>query len=139
MNNVFLIGRLTKKPELRTTSTGANTTSFVLAVNDGKDKEGNPITYFISCVAWNKTAENMCKYLNKGDELSIQGKLKPRTYDAQDGTKRYVTEVLCYQVHFLSSTGKKQETKEELPQPEEDDPFKGFDGEVVVSDEDLPF
>lgn len=141
MNNVFLIGRLTRNPELRTTASGKSTTTFTIAVNDGKNADGEPITDFISCVAWNKTADNICKYLKKGNEVSIQGKIKTRTYDAEDGTKRYVTEVLCYSAYFLSGTGKKEETKEETPQPtpQEEDSFNGFSGEVTLSDEDLPF
>lgn len=92
--NVTLIGRLTKDPNFRTTDGGHNLATFTVAVNrDYKDNTGNRSTDFIPVITWNKTAEYCGKYLKKGYKVSIVGRFETRTYDAKDGTKRYVTEV----------------------------------------------
>ena len=104
MNNVCLVGRLTRDPELRTTSSGLATTSFSLAVDSGRrDETGKSNADFINCVAWRNQAENLCKYCGKGSMISVQGRISSRSYDAQDGSKRYVTEVVANNITFLSS------------------------------------
>ena len=96
MNNVCLVGRLTRDPELRTTSGGLATTTFSLAVDSGRrDETGRSSADFITCVAWRNQAENLCKYCGKGSMISVQGRITSRSYDAQDGSKRYVTEVVA--------------------------------------------
>ena len=117
INNVVLTGRLTKDVELRATPSGANVCSFSLAVEDFNGKEN--IAYFIECVAWNKTAEFISKYCSKGSMVGVVGKLTTRIYDRKDGTKAYVTEVVCNQVQPLQS--KKVEEKEHPK--EQDDNF----------------
>ncbi len=107
MNKVILIGRLTRDPEVRTTTTGKTVTSFTLAVDrrfvrrDGND--GQPTADFIPIVTWNKLAEICGNHLTKGRRISVEGRIQVRTYDAQDGTKRYVTEVIADDVEFLDS------------------------------------
>lgn len=153
MNKVILIGRLTKDPELKTTSNGLSTVTFSLAVqrpftNQNGEREAD----FINCVAWRKQAENIAKYCNKGSQVAAEGRISTRTYDAQDGTKRYVTEVVCDNVTFLgvkgsSNTGNAGYEPDPIPQNANaiqstdvtEDPFKDFGEEVVLTDDDLPF
>ena len=101
INRVLLVGRLTKEPELRTTSSGAKVCQYTLAVNRTRKAEGQPDADFINCVAWNKTAELMNQYLSKGALIGIEGRIQTRSYDNQQGQKVYVTEVFCDSVAFL--------------------------------------
>ena len=103
INNVILVGRLTKDIEIRQTTSGSKTTSFTLAVNRTSKKEGQPDADFINCVAWNKTAELMAQYLRKGSLIGIEGRIQTRSYDNQQGQKVYVTEVVANSVQFLDS------------------------------------
>lgn len=97
VNQVFLIGRLTRDVELRSTPTGKNVASFTLAV----DRQGEGAD-FIDCTAWDKTAELVSQYLVKGSKVHVQGRLNHRTWE-QDGQKRSKVEVVAYDVTFLDS------------------------------------
>ena len=99
MNIVILSGRLTKDPDIRYTNSKKAVASFSLAVDDGKDKDGNRKTQFLNCVAWEKTAELLDQYFKKGDGLTVNGKLTSRAYE-KDGRKQYVTEVLVSGTEF---------------------------------------
>ena len=102
MNKVFLIGRLTRDPELRYTSSNIAAATFTVAVNRNfTNQNGERDADFINVIAWRKTAENIKNYLSKGSQIAIDGRIQTRSYDAQDGTKRYVTEVLADNVQFL--------------------------------------
>ena len=103
MNKVILIGRLVKDPEIRYTQSGKGVASFVLAVDRRSSKEGQQTADFIPIVAWNKLAEIVGDNLTKGRRISVEGRMQVRNYDAQDGTKRYVTEVIADEVEFLDS------------------------------------
>ena len=103
MNKVILIGRLVKDPEMRYTQSGKGVCSFVLAVDRRFSKEGQQTADFIPIVAWNKLAEIVGDNLTKGRRISVEGRMQVRSYDAQDGTKRYVTEVIADEVEFLDS------------------------------------
>lgn len=103
MNKVILIGRLVKDPEIRYTQSGKGVASFVLAVDRRFSKEGQQTADFIPIVAWNKLAEIVGDNLTKGRRISVEGRMQVRNYDAQDGTKRYVTEVIADEVEFLDS------------------------------------
>ena len=104
MNKVFLIGRLTKNPELRYTSSNIACSTFTLAVNrDFTNQNGEREADFINIQAWKKLAENCSKYLTKGSQVAIDGRIQTRSYDGQDGQKRYVTEVVADNVQFLGS------------------------------------
>lgn len=150
MNNVCLVGRLTRDPELRTTNTGISTSTFSLAVDGRPSANGEPHTDFINIVVWRNQAENVCKYCTKGSMIAVIGRITTRSYDAQDGTKRYVTEVVADNVRFLSSKGNSADNSvnynmnnagesSSTPANLEEDPFKDFGSEVVLSDDDLPF
>ena len=106
MNFVILTGRFVKDPEIRYTSKNTATASFALAVDDGKDKDGNRKTLFINCVAWSKTAELIDQYFVKGDPITVTGKVNPRFYE-KDGQKRYITEIVVNGIEW--QMGKKQQ------------------------------
>ena len=152
MNSVVLIGRLVADPELKTTQSGLEVTSFRIAVDRNYVKNGEDRkTDFIDVVAWRKTAAFICHYFSKGKPIVIKGSLQQRSYDAKDGTKRYVTEVLAENVEFVpasknNNTGasyaqpsnvevekKPEEIMQELNSMVEDGANK------PPQDEDLPF
>ena len=106
MNQVVLIGRLTRDPELRRTQNGNPVVSFTIAVDNRHKEDGAD---FIACVAWNRTAELIKQYVKKGHRVAVSGRLATRTYESK-GVKHYVTEVIAADVEFLE---KKEATKEE--------------------------
>ena len=152
MNNVELIGRLTTDPELRYTQDEKAYVRQTIAVNRGISKEdkeaGKQSADFISCIFWNQTAENLAKYMKKGSQIAVAGKLRTGKYEAQDGTTRYTTDVRVIELIFLDS-----KPKDTRPEPEydgyespkaeqrriENDPFADFGESVEISDNDLPF
>ena len=156
MNKIILVGRLTKDPEVRSTSAGFQTANFTVAVNRNfKNKDGNYDADFLPCVAFRSTAEFVGKHFKKGSLIGVEGSVQTRSYDAQDGTKRYVTEVVVDNVEFV---GGKNESSSNAPSneyvdapsvdpidemPEYDipnqDPYENYDKEVSLSDNDLPF
>ena len=125
LNKVLLIGRLGKDAELKYTPNGQAVCTFSLATNyDYKDKEGKMVdhTDWHRIVAWRKLAEICGQYLKKGSLVYIEGKLKTRSYDDKDGTKKYVTEIVADTMNMLGD--KKAEQSEEHPAPAQDDmPF----------------
>lgn len=140
-NKVILIGRLTKDPESRKTTNGYINTTFTLAVNRNyKTKEGEQEADYIGCSSWNKVADTISKYCTKGMLVAVEGRIQIRSYDAQDGSKRYVTEVLVENIHFLAKSEPKAGDKEQdIVKTNESDPFADFGNEIAISDEDLPF
>lgn len=110
MNNISLIGRLTKEPELKSTSNGNKVISFCLAV-DRRTKE--KATDWIDCVAWNKTAEIIAQYCHKGKMLSVTGSLQTRTWEGNDGNKHKVTEVNVMSIDLLGGSDKADKPSEE--------------------------
>lgn len=106
INNVTLVGRLTKDIEIRKTNSGKSNTSFNLAVNRRFKQEGQPDADFINCVAWNSVADALSKYTSKGSLIGITGRIQTRSYES-NGKKVYVTEVIVNEVTFLEP--KKQE------------------------------
>lgn len=128
MNKVILIGRLTKDPETRYTQSGLQVTTFTLAVDRrfAKKDSGQPKADFIPIVAWRKLAEICANNLSKGRRVGVYGQMQVRTYDAKDGSKRYITEVLADEVEFLD---KKAGGSQQAAQ----------DGMQDVDDEVIPF
>ncbi len=102
VNKVLLIGNLGKDPELKYTANGTPVCNFSLAVSDYKDK-----TEWFNIVCFNKQAETAGQYLEKGKSIFIEGRLQTRNYEAKDGTKRYVTEVVVNNFTFLGSKGER--------------------------------
>lgn len=108
MNNINLIGRLTKQPELRTTESQKNVCDFTIAVNRiGTDKAD-----FINCVVWNAQAENLCKYQTKGSLIGVNGALRIDTYEVE-GQNRYKTYVLANNIEYLSSKSSEEVNNDE--------------------------
>lgn len=105
MNKVILIGRLARDPELRTTPSNLSVATFSIAVSRPFSPQGGgqPETDFINCVVWRRQAENLARYCQKGSQIAIEGRIQSRSYNAQDGSKRYVTEVMCDNITFLGS------------------------------------
>ncbi len=102
MNKVVLIGRLTKDPELKfTPGSGTAVATFTLAVDRRFSKDGQREADFIPIVVWGKQAESTANYMSKGKLMGVSGRIQTRSYDAKDGTKRYVTEVVAEEVQFL--------------------------------------
>ena len=102
MNKVTLIGRLTKDPELKyTAGAGTSVTTLTLAVDRRFTKDGQKEADFIPVVIWGKQAESTAPYVSKGKLVGVAGRIPTRSYDAKDGTKRYVTEVIAEEVQFL--------------------------------------
>ena len=111
MNKVILIGRLTKDPELKKTNSGLSYVQFNLAVNRNyTNKSGEKQADFINCVAWRVQADNLVKYIKKGGLIGIEGEIQTRTYDDKNGTKKYITEVLCNSIEFLESKSQQSKT-----------------------------
>lgn len=107
MNQIILIGRLTKDPELKYTSSGIAVCSFTLAVNRPFAKEGDQTADFITIQTWRKLAENCAKYLSKGRQVGVNGRLQIRAYDGNDGSRHWMTEVVAENVEFLSDGQKR--------------------------------
>lgn len=154
MNKVILIGRLTKDPELRYTSTDIPVVQFVLAVNRAFSRNGERQADFINCVAWRNLADNLAKYMKKGSQICVEGQIQVRNFEDNGGVKRYVTEVICDNIHFLESKGSRSESgysgyndidQYDIPQSKpkqefaDEDPFKDIQNAFGVSSDDLPF
>jgi len=126
LNRVILIGRLTKEPELRYTPSGVAVASFTLAVNRTRaNAQGERETDFIPVVVWQKLAENCANYIGKGSLVAVDGRIQVRTYEAKDGQRRWVTEVIAENVRFLDKKEKSgiEQLGEEVPFNEDDVPF----------------
>lgn len=106
MNRVILVGRITRDPELRTSPNSVSFSAFTIAVNRlAPSSTGEREADFINCVAFNKQAENLCRFIKKGGQIGVEGKLQTRRYTAQDGSNRIATEVICDNIHFLEPKG----------------------------------
>ncbi|HCX64006.1 MAG TPA: single-stranded DNA-binding protein [Eubacteriaceae bacterium] len=104
MNKVVLVGRLTKDLELRYTQKGTAVASSTLAINRRfKNQNGENEADFINIVVWGPQGENAAKYVGKGSQVGISGRIQTRNYEAKDGTRRYITEVVAEEVEFLDS------------------------------------
>ena len=111
MNKVVLIGRLTRDPDLRYPSSNIPVANFTIAVNRNfTNQNGEREADFINVIVWRKQAENVKKYISKGSLVAIEGRIQTRNYDAQDGTKRYVTEVIADNVSFLGGRSTSSES-----------------------------
>lgn len=125
MNKVVLKGNLTKDIELQTTSNGNNVAKFTIAVQRRfANADGERETDFINCVAWRNTAEFVSKYFKKGSQILVCGAIQTRSYDAEDGTKRYVTEIIVDEVEFCGKAEATTEAKKDEAakmQPIDDD------------------
>lgn len=149
INNVVLVGRLTRDPELRYTPQNQAVATFGLAVNrQFKNANGEREADFINCVIWRQQAENLANFAKKGSLIGITGRIQTRNYENQQGQKVYVTEVVADTFQMLESN-KAQVQQASKPQaqnkkPQAPDPFKTpaadpFAGGTEISDDQLPF
>lgn len=145
INRVVLVGRLTRDPELRRTTSGVAVASFTIAVDNRVKSGAERSASFIPCTVWNQAAENMAKFTRKGSLVGIEGRLNQRSYDSKDGRRVNVLEVICDSVQFL-------EPKNSSNQPDIDTPvFDDVDNandtvennknlsSIDIADDDLPF
>lgn len=130
VNRMILQGRLCADPEMRRTQNGTAVCSFRVAWSETvKDRETK---LFLNCVAWQGTAEMICKYFRKGKELAVEGRLSTREYDDRDGNRRSVTEMTVDRVHFC---GKNEDAQGTFPRTD----VKSQIMELDEDDSDLPF
>ena len=104
INQVILVGRLTRDPELRLTTEGTSVTSITLAVNRSfRNQQGEVDADFVQCTLWKKVAENTVQYCRKGSLIGVTGRIHTRNYENQEGKRIYVTEVIAESVRFLET------------------------------------
>lgn len=169
INRVVLVGRLTKEPEYRVTPSGVQVATFTLAINRTfTNQNGERQADFINCVVFRTPAENVNKYLNKGNLAGIEGRLQSRSYENNEGKRVYVTEVVCDSVQFLEpksnnqqqsnyqppqynqqqgyqqqnyqqSNNYQQPQNNQYPAPQQHNPFTNANGPIDINDDDLPF
>ena len=154
MNKVVLIGRLTRDPELRYTTSNVPTASFSLAVNRPfQNQNGVREADFINVVVWRKPAETVKKYLTKGSLIAVEGRIQTRNYDGADGKKVYVTEVVADNFEFLESKAQSRAGSANMntgytPDIEyrdvptanvSDEPYMDFADSIELSDDDVAF
>lgn len=164
MNKVILTGRFTRDPESRMTQGNMEISRFSLACqSDFVNRDGQRDTEFINCVAFNRTAQTINRYCKKGQMVLAQGRIRNSSYDAQDGTKRYTTEIIVDSFEFLggsrndgatastsgysapvsNNTSSYNPSPAPIPAVEttdiSEDPYKDFGDEFTLSSDDLPF
>jgi len=143
INRVVLVGRLTRDPELRKTTSGNSVCTFTVALdNRMKNPDGSKGTSFIPCTAFTTTAETVSKFARKGLLVGVEGRLNQRSFIRQDGQKSSVIEVLCDSVQFLERRNE-EVANEEMDIPPFDDAVpaeesKSLDS-IEIADDDLPF
>lgn len=123
MNKIILIGRMTKNAEVRYTQSNKAVAQFSLAVN----RPGNKETDFINIIAWDKLGEIVQKYTHKGSLIAVEGRLQTRTYEDNNGNRKYITEVVANNINLLEPKNKQEQTEERinngLPEENLDIPF----------------
>lgn len=140
MNKCFLIGNLTKDPEASTTASGIRVCRFTVAVNRNYSSNGERATDFLPVVCWRNQAESCGKFLKKGSKVGLSGSIQTRTYDAQDGSKRYVTEIVADEVQFLSSRNEQGfDDVQDLPEVQQQKKRAPIQELKPLEDDDLPF
>lgn len=143
MNKVFLIGNLTRDPELNTTANNISVCKFTVAVSRRyTNSDGTREADFLPVVCWRGQADNCGRYLRKGSKVGICGSIQTRSYEANDGTRRYVTEINADEVQFLNTRGGDFSETEELPEvtAKKKNNNQNNNNELKpVEDEELPF
>ena len=141
MNKVIMIGNLAADPEMRQTSSGISQCTFRIAVTRRfANQQGVRETDFFTVVAWRQLADLCGRYLSKGRKAMVEGQLQTRSYDAQDGSKRYVTEIIADNVEFLSSREDGSRPRTDNPPPPPEPPRNAAPNTFTeVDDDELPF
>ena len=140
MNKVILIGNLANDPESRTTASGVSMCQFRLAVQRRfANQQGVREADFFNIVAWRQLAELCARYLSKGRRIAVEGSIQNRSYDAQDGSKRYITEIVADNVEFLSSPQGDRPRADNPPPPPEPSGYAPDADAFTDVDDELPF
>nr|DAF74461.1 MAG TPA: Single strand binding protein [Caudoviricetes sp.] len=143
MNKVIEIGRNVKNIELKQTGSGTMIAEFSIAVRRPfKSSGGENESDFFNCIAFNKLAETICKYVGKGDMIGVEGRLQTRNYTDREGRKVYVTEIIAENIEFLQSKRSGEQNSAGSDKTDMGDPFGGTtvaNFENVNVDDDLPF
>ncbi|UDM72419.1 single-stranded DNA-binding protein [Vagococcus fluvialis] len=150
INNVTLVGRLTRDPELRFTSNGTATANFNLAVNRNfTNQSGEREADFVNCVIWRKPAEGLANYAKKGTLIGLVGRIQTRNYENQKGQKVYVTEVVCDNFQLLEKRDSSESQSNNSVANQESQSFNqnnqanndmfGGSSQIDINDDDLPF
>lgn len=124
LNNITIIGRLVKAPEVRATTTGKSVCSFTIANNRPKDKDGKQVADYLEVVTWNHTAEFVGKYFEKGSPIVVVGRLQTESYEDKDGIKRKAWKIVANTIDFVP-----------IQKPKED----GDTEEYIPEDGEIPF
>lgn len=140
INNVTLVGRLTKDVELRYTPSNVAVGTFTLAVNRAfKNDNGEREADFINCVIWRKGAETLANYAKKGSQIGITGRIQTRNYENQQGQRVYVTEVIAENFSLLDSRNSNQQQSQQTPNFSRNNETFSNSNPMDISDDDLPF
>ena len=146
MNKVILIGNLANDPEGRTTQSGISQSTFRIAVQRRfANQQGVREADFFTVIAWRQTADFCNRYLSKGRRVAVEGSIQNRSYDAQDGSKRYVTEIIADNIEALGSrdegsSGQPRQTRDPGPTPPPAQPANpSMNDFTEVDDDELPF
>lgn len=150
INNVVLVGRLTRDPELRFTSNGQAVTTFNLAVNRNfTNQSGEREADFVNCVIWRKPAETLANYAKKGTLIGVVGRIQTRNYENQQGQRVYVTEVVCDNFQLLewnntsdsqsNNNLSNQESQSFNQNNQANNDMFGGSSQIDINDDDLPF
>ncbi|HYC79415.1 MAG TPA: single-stranded DNA-binding protein [Candidatus Binatia bacterium] len=144
LNKVMIIGRLTRDPEMRSTTNGANVASFSVATSfnwTNQQGQKQEQTEFHNVVAWRKLAEIVTQYLKKGSQVYIEGRLQTRSWEGQDGKKNYRTEIVAENMIMLGRPGQGSSSQGAMPaeaqQPST--PQAESTPEIQIDDSDIPF
>ena len=139
MNTIILSGRLTSKPELRSTKSLKSVCNFTIAVNRQYTSNGERETDFIECQVWNKTAENLCKYQDKGNLILVSGNIRTDSYDDEKGNKRNKTYVAVENIEYLSSKKQEDNSIREVEKNNPDQAYMEFGNSIELTDDDIAF
>jgi single-strand DNA-binding protein len=147
MNKVILMGRLARDPDVRTTQSGMQVARMTIAVDRrisrAKAQAGQQTADFINLVAWDRTAEFAGQYLAKGRQILIEGRIQTGSYEGQDGTKRYTTDVICDRIEFADSRpqngGMDGGYAPRAAAPESSAPAAPPFDNAPIADDDIPF
>jgi len=135
-----MVGRLTKDPDLKYTTSGAAVARFTLAVNRNfSNANGEKETDFINCTVWRKQAENTANFLKKGSLAGIEGRIQTGSYEGQDGKRVYTTEVVCDSVQFLEPKNAQEARDHTSPGNVDKEPVNEPKERTGNPEDDLPF
>lgn len=137
MNKVILVGRLVRDAELQQTPSGTSVARFTVAVNRRFAKEGQQQADFINCIAWRQQAEFLCKYFQKGSGIQLCGSIQTRSWDGQDGTRHFATEVIADEIQFNGPKQQNEQTQGTAPIPGMSPDIGTYSD--ILDEDDLPF